>query len=69
MESTILLGRALGLTTVAEGVEDAAALSVLRTLGCEQAQGYHIARPMDAAGALAWLGRHGAHADSEHSAT
>lgn len=55
VESTISLGRALGLITVAEGVEDAAALQALRELGCDRAQGYHVARPMDGAAALRWL--------------
>ncbi|MEW6472776.1 MAG: bifunctional diguanylate cyclase/phosphodiesterase [Actinomycetota bacterium] len=39
------LGRALGLTTVAEGVETPKQLEALRDLGCDWAQGYHLARP------------------------
>jgi diguanylate cyclase (GGDEF)-like protein len=39
------LGRALGLATVAEGVETAEQLAALRDLGCDWAQGYHLARP------------------------
>jgi len=39
------LGEALGLTTVAEGVETAEQLEALRDLGCDWAQGYHLARP------------------------
>ena len=39
------LGRALGLTTVAEGVETPEQLEALRDLGCDWAQGYHLARP------------------------
>lgn len=35
----------LGQKTIAEGVEDAAALDVLRELGVDMAQGYHIGRP------------------------
>ncbi len=35
----------LGLGTVAEGVEDEATLDRLRSLGCQLAQGFHIARP------------------------
>jgi EAL domain-containing protein (putative c-di-GMP-specific phosphodiesterase class I) len=40
---------------VAEGVEDAATLDLLKALGCDMAQGYHIARPMDARAAIQWL--------------
>jgi diguanylate cyclase (GGDEF)-like protein len=39
------LGRALGLTTVAEGVETPEQLAALRDLGCDWAQGFHLARP------------------------
>lgn len=35
----------LGLATVAEGVEDDRCLSLLAELGCDIAQGFHIARP------------------------
>ena len=55
VESTIGLASSLGLTTVAEGVEDAATLELLRTLGCDLAQGYHIAHPMDGQAASDWL--------------
>jgi diguanylate cyclase (GGDEF)-like protein len=46
--STIDLGHNLGLTVVAEGVEDEATAEALRDLGCDSAQGYHFARPMPA---------------------
>jgi Amt family ammonium transporter len=41
----VSLARTLGLECVAEGVETVEQLSGLRTLGCEQAQGYYFARP------------------------
>jgi EAL domain-containing protein (putative c-di-GMP-specific phosphodiesterase class I) len=47
--AVISVSRMFGLATVAEGVEDAGQLEALRALGCEQAQGYLFARPMDAA--------------------
>ena len=40
---------------MAEGVEDAETLELLRRLGADHAQGYHIARPMPAAALEAWL--------------
>ncbi len=44
----VQLGRSLGLTTIAEGVESAEQFSTLHELGCGRAQGYYIARPMPA---------------------
>jgi diguanylate cyclase len=46
--STIELGHSMGLKVVAEGVEDAAAWSLLRRLGCDYAQGYLISPPLPA---------------------
>lgn len=43
------LGHALGLEVLAEGVEDMAQLEILRELGCDEAQGYFLGRPMPAA--------------------
>ncbi len=43
---SITLGRALGLRTVAEGIDDPAALAWLQRAGCEFAQGFLMARPM-----------------------
>ncbi len=45
----ITLGHTLGLRVIAEGVETAAQAGLLRALGCDQAQGYHFARPLPAA--------------------
>lgn len=54
VRSTIDLAHNLGLSVVAEGVENAAILTALRALGCDEAQGYHIARPMPVADWDAW---------------
>ena len=43
--AVVAMAHALDLCVVAEGVETADQLQRLRTLGCEQAQGYHLARP------------------------
>ena len=53
----ITLAHALGLPTVAEGVEKAGQLKVLKALGCDSAQGFHLARPMDQAQVADWLER------------
>ncbi len=42
------LAHALGMTAVAEGVESAEALRLLREMGCDEAQGSFIAAPIDA---------------------
>ena len=55
VESTIKLGAGLGLTVVAEGVEDEAALKLLDDFACAQAQGYHICRPKPAGEIDEWL--------------
>ena len=54
VRSTIDLAHNLGLTVVAEGVEDAALLERLRAMACDEAQGYHISRPMPAEQFLEW---------------
>ncbi len=55
VSSTILMGHALGLDLVAEGVEDEATASMLREMRCDTAQGYHFARPMPADELSVWL--------------
>lgn len=58
VEIVVDLAHKLGLTAVAEGVEDAAALSRLTELGCDSAQGYHVSRPVPADGIEELLGAH-----------
>jgi EAL domain-containing protein (putative c-di-GMP-specific phosphodiesterase class I)/GAF domain-containing protein len=48
VEAIIRLAQQLGYRTVAEGVEHDSELSLLRLWGCDEAQGYHLARPMSA---------------------
>jgi diguanylate cyclase (GGDEF)-like protein/PAS domain S-box-containing protein len=56
VRSTADLAHNLGLSVVAEGVENQWTLDLLGTFGCDEAQGYHIARPMPAAAFTKWLG-------------
>jgi EAL domain-containing protein (putative c-di-GMP-specific phosphodiesterase class I) len=48
VKTIIQLGRNLNLAITAEGVETAAQLCTLRELGCDEAQGYLIAKPLPA---------------------
>ena len=54
--SIVDLGHHLGLEVVAEGVEDARTLSLLRGLNCDHAQGTHIGLPVPAERLVATLG-------------
>ncbi|WP_172600100.1 putative bifunctional diguanylate cyclase/phosphodiesterase [Sulfuricystis multivorans] len=46
VQTIIQMGRNLGMTVVAEGVETLAQARILRDFGCDLAQGYLFARPM-----------------------
>ena len=46
--ATISLGKLLGLSVVAEGIEDRATADLLRSTGCNEGQGYYFGRPMPA---------------------
>jgi EAL domain-containing protein (putative c-di-GMP-specific phosphodiesterase class I) len=52
---SIELARTLGLSTVAEGVEQESTVQVLEELGCDEAQGYFFARPAPAGECIAWI--------------
>ena len=54
IKSIVDLGHNLGLHVTAEGVEDQLAMDYLKSVGCDLAQGYLIARPMLGDEALAW---------------
>ena len=53
--SIIALAHSLGLTVVAEGIEDEATRLRLDELGCDEGQGYLLGRPMAKEAATAWL--------------
>ena len=58
VRSMIDLGHNLSLRVVGEGVETAEVLDSLREAGCDEAQGYLLARPMPADAMVAWLVEH-----------
>ena len=54
--STIVsMGHSLGLTVIAEGVENEQQLEFLRALGCDEVQGHWLSRPIDAERCLAFV--------------
>jgi len=57
VRAVIALARALGLRTIAEGIETDAEAEFLRVEGCDQGQGYLFSRPVPAEELLARWGR------------
>ena len=55
VRAIVTLAQALELDVVAEGVETVGQLAVLRSLGCQLAQGYLFSRPIDASNVVPWL--------------
>ncbi len=53
--SMIAMARALGIRTLAEGVETPEAEAMLRQLGCDHFQGFLVAKPMSLADTFDWL--------------
>src|SRR5450755_1839410 len=60
VKSIVDLVRALGIRSVAEGVESAEVANALRVMGCVAGQGWYFSKPLNAASATAWLAEHGA---------
>jgi diguanylate cyclase (GGDEF)-like protein len=58
VQSIVDLGHNLGLRVVGEGVETGAVLDHLRSTGCDEAQGYVLARPMSLDRLVDWLDAH-----------
>ncbi len=52
--AVVQLARALNLKVVAEGVETEAQFQILRTLGCDELQGFLFAKPMSAKALARW---------------
>lgn len=55
VQKTIELGHELGMRVVAEGVEHAEQMELLRSWGCDTAQGYLYSRPLPPGELLSWL--------------
>ena len=67
VRSTVELARALGLRSVAEGVENEYTWRMLAQAGCSLAQGYFAARPMPGDEIPAWLERNPATAPAAYT--
>ncbi len=55
VRSTVDLAHNLGLNVVAEGIETPKAWKMLQALGCDEAQGYYVAKPMPEALFAGWI--------------
>jgi diguanylate cyclase (GGDEF)-like protein len=55
VKSLVRLAQSLGIRSIGEGVETAAAATALRLIGCDGAQGWHFARPLNVIMATEWL--------------
>ncbi len=55
VEAVISLAQAMGLQTVAEGIETTGQADLVRALGCELGQGYYFSEPLPAHEANALL--------------
>jgi EAL domain-containing protein (putative c-di-GMP-specific phosphodiesterase class I) len=54
VKAIVDLAHNLGMTVIAEGVENDKILSMLAGIGCDLAQGYHISKPMPASAIMSW---------------
>ncbi|QTN29996.1 EAL domain-containing protein [Rhodoferax sp. AJA081-3] len=67
IKAALELARSIGMSTIAEGIEDAEIADQLRALGCSHAQGYHYGKPMPKDQMAAWTLKHRA-AQMAHTA-
>lgn len=58
IKAALELARSIGMSTIAEGIEDAEIAAQLRALGCSHAQGYHYGKPMPKDQMAAWTVKH-----------
>jgi diguanylate cyclase (GGDEF)-like protein len=69
VHSIIDLSHSLGLSVVAEGIEDETTLGRLAELGCDVGQGFHMSRPVPAAELERWVVTTPWHAERESTPT
>lgn len=67
IKAALELARSIGLSTIAEGIEDQDTGEQLAAMGCSHAQGYHYGKPMPKQQIGAWLEKHQA-AQKAHKA-
>jgi diguanylate cyclase (GGDEF)-like protein/PAS domain S-box-containing protein len=63
VNAMVAMGRSLGISVLAEGVETEAQLQRLKSIGCDAVQGYFLGRPEPATTARHWLRRTSTTAD------
>jgi diguanylate cyclase (GGDEF)-like protein/PAS domain S-box-containing protein len=54
IDATLRMARALGLDTVAEGIETAEQAELMRAMGCERGQGFWFSRPLELTALFGW---------------
>ena len=54
VQAIVAITHSLGMRIIAEGVETPLQLSILREIGCEEIQGFYIAKPLDANAIESW---------------
>ena len=69
VSSVISLAHSIGLLLVAEGVENGHAYRTLTRVGCDQAQGYYLARPLPAERLERWLAEREQASEVPHQVT
>lgn len=55
VRSTVAMAHNLGLEVLAEGAEDGRTEALLRDMGCDQIQGFHLSRPLPVGDLTPWL--------------
>jgi EAL domain-containing protein (putative c-di-GMP-specific phosphodiesterase class I) len=61
VHTIINLGRQLGFSAIAEGIETPQQVNTLKRLGCDLGQGYWFGKPRPAAEVSTWLSQSSAH--------